>query len=222
MAKRLLNQRGFALEATLIYIVLLTALIGAGVASIVMVQRAGGVDYRGSRVTYATEAAADHVMAQLATDITDGIITDPELASITAPVVPGFTFTQPTATRVLGAVYKVINTGTYTGLYSLNQQIDIRTTATDVSGNQNTAVVSVNAQSIPLFQFGVFYEGDLEIHNGPRMDFAGWVALEQEALYHTGVGSGHTWLRKTSSRRPDSVLRKYKDSRTDAPARHFH
>ena len=41
--------------------------------------------------------------------------------------------------------------------------------------NRADAIVSVNAQSIPLFQFGVFYEGDLEIHNGPPMTFAGWV-----------------------------------------------
>ena len=33
------------------------------------------------------------------------------------------------------------------------------------------SIVSVNAQSIPLFQFGVFYEGDLEIHNVRRSIF---------------------------------------------------
>lgn len=215
MAKRLLNKGGFALEATLIYIVLLTALIGLAVGSIVMVQRAGGVDYRGSRVTYATEAAADHVMAQLATDISDGIITDPELNSITAPVVPGFTFTQPTATRVNAAVPKQITRPPYTGLYSLNQQIDIRTTASDVSGNQSTAVVSVNAQSIPLFQFGVFYQGDLEIHNGPRMDFAGWVHTNSN-LYLTSnntyfqdnvtAADSVFWMRKASNERLNGVF----------------
>ncbi|MEO7986478.1 MAG: hypothetical protein ABI766_08080 [Gemmatimonadales bacterium] len=221
MVKRLHNQRGFAMEATLLYLVLLTALIGAGIASMVMVQRAGGVDYRGSRVVYAAEAAADHVMSQLATDITDGIITDPELAAITPPAVAGFTFTAPSATRVNSPVMKVINQGTYSGLYSLNQQIDIRTTASDVAGNQSTVVVSVNAQSIPLFQFGVFYEGDLEIHNGPRMDFAGWVHSNSN-LYLT---SGNTyfmdnvttadslfWRRKATSERLNGVYINDKDA----------
>ncbi|HWA15869.1 MAG TPA: hypothetical protein VG817_05520, partial [Gemmatimonadales bacterium] len=53
--------------------------------------------------------------------------------------------------------------------------IDITVTALDALRNRADAVVGVNAQSIPLFQFGVFYEKDLEIHNGPRLDFAGWV-----------------------------------------------
>lgn len=177
MVKRQLNQRGFTLEATLIFLVLLTALIGTGIASMVMVQRAGGIDYRGSRVNYATEAGADHVMSQLATHISDGILTDAELAAISAPTIPGFTFDAPTATRTSpgAGVYKLITKAPYSGLYSLNQQIDIRSTATDPADNRSSVVVSVNAQSIPLFQFGVFYEQDLEIHNGPRMDFAGWV-----------------------------------------------
>ena len=94
MVKRQLNQRGFTLEATLIFLVLLTALIGAGMASMLMVQRAAGIDYRGSRVVYATEAGADNVMSQLATFISDGILTDPELAAVTAPAITGFTFTR--------------------------------------------------------------------------------------------------------------------------------
>ncbi len=47
------NRRGFALEATLIMMILLTVLIGAGVAATMMVQRSASVDYRGARVTYA-------------------------------------------------------------------------------------------------------------------------------------------------------------------------
>jgi hypothetical protein len=215
MATRLSSQRGFTLEATLIFLVLLTALIGTGIATMVMVQRAEGIDYRGSRVTYATEAAADHVMSQLATHISDGIITNPELAAISAPAIPGFAFTAPTATRIGGAVYKVINTGTYSGLYSLNQQIDIRTAATDPAGNRSESVVSVNAQSIPLFQFGVFYEGDLEIHNGPRMDFAGWVHtnsslyLSSDNTYfmdNVTAADSVFWMRKASNERRNGVF----------------
>ncbi len=77
--------------------------------------------------------------------------------------------------RVGAPVPKTIATGPYTGLFGLNQQIDITVHADGPEANRADAVVSVNAQSIPLFQFGVFYEGDLEIHNGPPMTFAGWV-----------------------------------------------
>ena len=214
MVKRQLNQRGFTLEATLIFLVLLTALIGAGMASMLMVQRAAGIDYRGSRVVYATEAGADNVMSQLATFISDGILTDPELAAVTAPAITGFTFTAPVATRVGSAVYQVIGEGTYAGLYSLNQQIDIRTTATDAQGDRSTAVVSVNAQSIPLFQFGVFYQGDLEIHNGPADGLRRLGAHEQQPVPDLGqhvfqdnvtAADSVFWRRKASSDRGNGV-----------------
>jgi hypothetical protein len=168
------NRSGFALEATLILLILLTMLIGAGVAATMMVQRSAGVDYRGARVTYAAESGADHVMSQLESDIQDGSISDPELAALTAPAIAGFNVTVSGA-RVGAPVPKTIASGPYTGLFGLNQQIDITVHADDPQANRADAIVSVNAQSIPLFQFGVFYEGDLEIHNGPPMTFAGWV-----------------------------------------------
>ncbi len=214
------GRSGFTLEATLIYLVLLTALIGGGLASLMIMQRTAGVDYRGSRVSYAAEGAADHVMAQLATLITDGILTDAELGSISPPSAPGFTYTAPTVTRQSGAVPKVINEGAFAGLFSLNQQIDVRTSARDLNGNQSTVVVSVNAQSIPLFQFGVFYENDLEIHNGPRMDFAGWVHTNDN-LYLTSNNTyfmdnvttpdSVIWMRKASSERLNGVFINDKD-----------
>ena len=67
------NRRGFALEATLILLILLTVLISAGLAATMMVQRSAGVDYRGARATYAAESGADHVMSQLEADIQDGV-----------------------------------------------------------------------------------------------------------------------------------------------------
>jgi hypothetical protein len=168
------DRRGFALEATLILLVLMASLAAAAVMGAAMVQRNAGVDYRGTRVNYAAEAGADNVMAQLETAMLDGLITDPELAALTPPVLPGFTITTR-ATRVGLPTPRTISNGPYAGLIGLNQQIDISVSAVDATRNRSDAVVSVNAQSIPLFQFGVFYEKDLEIHNGPPMTFAGWV-----------------------------------------------
>jgi hypothetical protein len=168
------GRSGFALEATLMLLILLTVLISAGLAATLMVQRSSGVDYRGARATYAAESGADHVMSQLEGDIQDGSISDAELAALTPPALTGFNVTVSGA-RVGAPVPKTIASGPYTGLFGLNQQLDITVHAVDPRANRADAVVSVNAQSIPLFQFGVFYEGDLEIHNGPPMTFAGWV-----------------------------------------------
>lgn len=174
MSQLLQNRRGFALEASLVLLVLIAALIGAAVLGSIMVQRSAGVDYRGSRVNYAAEAAADNAMAQLETAMSDGIITSAELAALTPPTLTGFTITTSGALNG-GPVPQTITSGPYTGLIGINQRIDISVSAVDALKNRSDAVVGVNAQSIPLFQFGVFYEGDLEIHNGPPMTFAGWV-----------------------------------------------
>jgi hypothetical protein len=183
-----MNRRGFALESTLVVLVLLTVLIGAAVTSAVMTQRTSGVDYRGSRVAYAAEAGADHIMSQLEVAMNDGLVTDPELAALTAPVIPGFTFPAITAVRSGAPVPRTITSGSYAGLVGLNQQIDITVEARDPLTNRARDVVSVNAQSIPLFQFGVFYEGDLEIHNGPQLDFAGWVHSNSNIYLSPGGG----------------------------------
>ncbi|MEO8031139.1 MAG: hypothetical protein ABJC74_14835 [Gemmatimonadota bacterium] len=169
-----LNQRGFALEATMILLVLLATLIGAAVAGIVMVQKTAGIDYRGSRTTYASEAGADHVMSQLELAMSDGSISDADLAGLTAPSIPGMTITASGVRNGIAAP-RTITAGPYTGLIGLNQRIDVTVQARDQTANRSQVVVSVNAQTIPLFQFGVFYEGDLEIHNGPPLNFAGWV-----------------------------------------------
>jgi hypothetical protein len=168
------NRSGFALEATLIMLILLTVLISAGLAATLMVQRGSSVDYRGARATYAAESGADHVMSQLEADVQDGAISNAELAALTPPAIPGFDVTVSGA-RVGPPVPKTIASGPYTGLFGLNQQLDITVHADNARADRADAVVSVNAQSIPLFQFGVFYEEDLEIHNGPPMTFAGWV-----------------------------------------------
>jgi len=174
MSRRTAGDHGFALEATILLLVLMAGLIGAGLLAHLMVQRASGLDTQMARVTHAAEGGADHVMAQLNVAIQDGAISPAELAALTPPVIPGTTVSV-TGTAVGPAVPGTIANGPYTGLIALNQRIDIGVTATDPARNRADAVVSVNAQSIPLFQFGVFYEEDLEIHNGPRMDFAGWV-----------------------------------------------
>lgn len=202
------NRRGFALESTIVVMVLLTVLIGAAVTASVMTQRTAGVDYRGSRVAYATEAGADNVMAQLEVAMVDGIVTPAELAALTPPVVPGFTYTAVSA--VAGAaVPRTITSGPYAGLIGLNQPIDITVEARDPLQNRARDIVTVNAQSIPLFQFGVFYEEDLEIHNGPQLDFMGWIHTNGN-LYLTpnnGPTNFHSLITT-----PDSIFEQRKAS----------
>jgi hypothetical protein len=167
-------RRGMALEVVLLMLVMFSVVVLAGLSAVTTISRTSNADYRGTRATYAAEGGADDIMSQLDAAMQDGIINGSDIASIQRPVVPGYRMTQ--STRTTGVpISRTITSGPFAGLYSLNQPIDIEVTARDTSGNRATAVLSVNAQTIPLFQFGVFYEGDLEINPGAPMNFAGWV-----------------------------------------------
>ena len=185
-------RRGFALETVLLLLVMFSIIILAGLSAVTTLARTSNADYRGARASYAAEGGADDVMSQLDAAMQDGVINGEDIASIQTPTLTGYTMTQSTQTTGI-PVSRTITSGPFAGLYSLNQPIDITVSARDTSGNKATAVLSVNAQTIPLFQFGVFYEEDLEILNGPPMTFAGWV--------HT---NGNLYVSSTSTNLPKS------------------
>ncbi|MBS1792428.1 MAG: hypothetical protein JSS81_01165 [Acidobacteria bacterium] len=62
------------------------------------------------------------------------------------------------------------------GLNALRDEWQVETTATDKS---NGVQVGLRRQfynnRVPIFQFGIFYDDDLEFHPGPRFDFGGRV-----------------------------------------------
>jgi hypothetical protein len=174
--KRLVRpRRGVALEATLYAMLLISVVIALAINSVVMVQRVSGLDYRGARVNYAAEAGSDAVMSQMEHFLDDGSISDSELATLTPPAMSGFVYDNISATKTGSTKPQQITDGPYAGLYALVTNYDIRSQVHDVAGNRGGAIVSVKAQAIPIFQFGIFFEKDLEILNGPPMEFDGWV-----------------------------------------------
>ena len=199
------DRRGFALEAVLLILVMFSVIILAGLSAVTTISRTSDADYRGARVSYASEGGADDIMSQLDAAMQDGIINGADIASIQTPEIPGYAITQ--ATRTTGApVTRTITSGPFSGLYSLNQPIDIQVTARDSAGSRAMAVLSVNAQTIPLFQFGVFYEEDLEILPGQVMTFAGWVHTNGN-LYL----SSNTVTFQSNLTTPDSAFWQRKD-----------
>jgi len=169
------NTRGFALEATLFTMLLISVLIASAFAGVVTVTRTTNMDYRNSRVSYAAEAGADAIMAQLADMLEDGTLADSELAAISAPTLQGFTFGSIQVTKLGGVAVEAVTDGPFAGLYSLTQRLEIYSQATDGMDNEGAVIVSAKAQAIPIFQFGIFFDADLEITNGPPLDFDGWI-----------------------------------------------
>jgi hypothetical protein len=200
------RRAGFALEIVLLMLVMFSVVVLAGLGAVTTMARTSDADYKGARAGYASEGGADDIMSQLDAAMQDGIINGEDLASITTPSVPGYRITQSTQTTGV-PVSRTISSGPFAGLYSLNQPIDITVTARDSSGNRATSVLSVNAQTIPLFQFGVFYENDLEILPGQPMTFAGWVHTNGN-LYLSSANATF----QSNITTPDSVFWNRKDS----------
>jgi hypothetical protein len=199
VSRRRRLRRGFALEGTVF-----AALIAAALTAVRTFTRASGFDYRATRVNNAAEGGADDIMSQLETAMQDGVLSAADLSALQLPVLPGFLFTQRTRTTAVPSM-RTITSGPYAGLFAITQPLDIEVTATDSARNTSSVVLSVAAQSIPLFQFGVFYENDLEILNGPPLDFEGWVHSNAN-IYLDGPAT--FWSNITT---PDSLFRYRKD-----------
>jgi len=204
---RLKARHGFALEATLMIMVLFGVLILAAVGGIGWAMRTTSTDIQGTRVNYASEGGAEHVMALLESGMADGFLDDAELGALTPPTFPGFTYDVFNAARDGVPFSQPVTEGPYAGLFSLNQKINITVQARDPANNRSRSIVTVNAQAIPVFQMGVFYQDDLEIHPGAAMVFEGWIHTNAN-LYLSANNSTYQSILTT----PDSVFWQRKDS----------
>jgi hypothetical protein len=169
------DRRGFALEATLMVMLLISVLLAAAVMGAMTTTRTTSLDYRNSRVFYAAEAATEAIMGQLGIYMEDGYLDDEELAALYPPTLEGFSFDSFSVTKTGDVTTETITDGSFAGLYSLTQKVEIFSEAEDAMENRSAVLISAKAQAIPIFQFGVFFEKDLEATNGPAMTFSGWV-----------------------------------------------
>ena len=100
-----------------------------------------------------------------------------ELSSITVPPLPGSNFSTFTITPSGAQVVGPLPSGFFQGLNATRQDYVVTATAETVAVPVGTSTVSMTASFdiIPIFQFAIFYEYDLEITPGPDMDIDGRV-----------------------------------------------
>ena len=101
-----------------------------------------------------------------------------DLTGIQNAAVPGFTgytFNQIiTATATPSQV--VISGGAFQGLYATRDAWRLDTTATEnTSGVQIQLTREFYNNLVPIFQFGIFYDDNMEFHPGPKFAFGGRV-----------------------------------------------
>ncbi|KPL05908.1 hypothetical protein AMJ86_10415 [bacterium SM23_57] len=151
--------------------------------------RLAGRSYQSSQVFYMTEGiaeyAADRLNVLLENDLDP---TQHTLDQIVPPSIPSEYTIDYSTIRKEGSFYEqTITTGDYIGLNAYIQKYHIEV---QVSRSSETSCIqrTVEHQFIPLFQFGVFYEEDLEIFPGPRMIFSGRIHSNHDIYIGANTG----------------------------------
>jgi hypothetical protein len=174
MRRRFKSEDGFT---TLIFLSLLLMLTLLGINAI-MTSTAeidiAGYELNSSYALYAAEAGLEKGAAYLREQY-DKFGVPPINLPVDSFQVGNFgvkvALTKPGTTT-----FRVLNSGAYKGLYSLSDEYIITAVASSANEKAKTTLqMSVDASVVPVYQFAVFYEGDLEIAPGPIMTLGGRV-----------------------------------------------
>ncbi len=135
---------------------------------------------------FAAEGGAEYGVAKLRQKLNNVLNPSPsDLCSITAPTMNGYTFDEFSVAKVGVGTTTSITIGNFKGLMAGKQRYKIVSKAISTGNPPSTAKVEqyVEDNLIPLFQFAVFYQDDLETLPGPNMTFTGGKIHSNSDIY---------------------------------------
>jgi hypothetical protein len=173
------SESGSAILIALFVMLLLLSFVALAVTRTTNETVASSNDQAETRTFTASHASLE-VMTRNFNKIFD-VKLNPDAADLlriegqTPPGFDNYTFEQDV--NQMQASQIVVMTGEeFQGLNAIRDKWELRTTATE---NRTDTKVALRREffnnRIPIFQFGIFYEDDLELHPGPRFDFGGRV-----------------------------------------------
>ncbi len=133
---------------------------------------------KGKEAFYAAEGGIVYAKKELnGILVTTPVPTSAQLAAINAPSVPGFNFDSFSIVASGSPTTVTLTSGPYASLDSISTPYTITVQASGINTDSGTVRLTqiLHDQQIPLFQFGVYYNDDLEIFPGPTMTFNGRV-----------------------------------------------
>jgi hypothetical protein len=222
------NERGAALATALIIMSLLAAISMTVLAVVTHETRIAGSDLQRTQTFYAAAASIEKMTSDFCalfartTRPTTADFNAIAAAYPTELIGEGFTFTKPdgTAGQTLivdpdGATGTVtIPNGPFAGLVASVKPYLLDTTATQTAtGVQVRLRRKINNYLVPIFQFGMFSNEDLEVHPGPPFAFNGRVHANGN-LYISG---SMTFLSKVTTAN-ELVVDKLRNGSTHAQA----
>ena len=181
------NERGIAMVATLLVMLLFSALM-VGFTTVVMSdQRYRGIDRDRTQAFYAahgglekmtadlnslflqnvapTQAQLDTLMANPPNMAAEGIVFQDALGA------NGYTLRKPLPPNDVAA--GMVSSGPYQGLIALKTRYELNSTARTRTGGEVHLLRNLETVAIPVFQFGMFSDVDLSYHAGPAFAFGG-------------------------------------------------
>lgn len=171
------GERGSAALTAILILALLALFTAATMARVTTEAVVMGNDYANTKAFYAAQASLE-LMSRNFNKVFDTQLR-PSSADLTRimnskPDIDGFNFTQ-TITQSSSGDTKPIDDGPFSGLISLRTPYRLDAVATYPNGSQVQLTRTFYNHQIPIFQFGIFYNDDMEFHPGPRFDFGGRV-----------------------------------------------
>jgi Tfp pilus assembly protein PilX len=186
--KHMRRESGIALLTTLLLMLLMSSLLVGFILLITSGQRLSGINNDYSRAFYAAEAGMEKITADLGTLFDTNYA--PSAAQITAissapPAIAGIQYVQYNGasgyqvnynTDVNGnplATVTSIQSGAFQGMTALATQYTLLVTARTSSNNEVKLQRTTQTVGIPMFQFGIFCDGDCSYFPGPDFNFGG-------------------------------------------------
>ncbi len=176
---RLRNEDGSALVITLLILILLMAFAAIAISRTTTEITMTGNDIAEGKTFAASEASLESMTRDFV-DVFEAklVPTDADILAIKQKNVPGFEkFTFATEiVKTSESTPTVLTGGSYSGLYSLRDAWEVNSYATDTSTDVKVQLKRrFYSDRIPIFQFGIFYEDDLELNRPPLFTFGGRV-----------------------------------------------
>jgi type II secretory pathway pseudopilin PulG len=200
MCRAKVRSRGFTLIASLLVLVLLSAI---AVSLLFMVQGAGQVgsnDLETNQAYYGAESGMELLTANLAALYQQSQSPTPlQITALTNnppdPTMIGSMNYQESITWVPDAngnpksTPSVISSGSNEGLTAEIIPLTLKVTASRPGGASVNMTRGVEVALIPVFQFGVFSDSDLSYFAGPNFDFQGRVHTNGNLFLAEGNGN---------------------------------
>jgi hypothetical protein len=171
------RERGTAMIIALMVMGLLAVFVAASLTRVTTEARIMGNDHQNTRAFYAAQASLELMSRDFAKIfLTKFSPTSGDISNIQAnpPAIPGMTFGQ-VIQQTASSERVTIEDGPYQGLISIRDPWRLNATATTASGEQVQLTRTFYNNRIPIFQFGIFYDDDMEFHPGPVFNFGGRV-----------------------------------------------